>query len=242
MPYHEAHELWEISDDREAPISKRIPESLLDALRDYFLTAAARRCRGEGSAHHSMLRHTKLTKKSMAPRAERVELWVKHWKANYPQTRTREGKLTVENFRRRWEIEFSCRGLPETWDQIDKELHAIFHGDEYLDVKEINDESEDVLDYSKNEEGGLRAIVIGGNRLSRGLTLEGLIVSYFIREVKQTKHDTLLQMARWFGYRGQNEDLVRVYTTSRLNTLFSRMIQVEESLRIDLSYMRSRTK
>lgn len=234
VPYHEAHELWEISDDREAPISKRIPESLLDALRDYFLTAAARRCRGEGSAHHSMLIHTKLTKKSMAPLAERVELWVKHWKANYPQTRTKEGKLTLENFRKRWEVEFSCRGIPETWDQIDKELHAIFHGDEYLDVKEINDESEDVLDYSKNEEGGLRAIVIGGNRLSRGLTLEGLIVSYFIREVKQTKHDTLLQMARWFGYRGQNEDLVRVYTTSRLNTLFSRMIQVEESLRIDL--------
>ena len=234
VPYPEAQELWEISDDREAPISKKIPESLLDALRDYFLTAAARRCRGEASAHHSMLIHTKLTKKSMAPLAERVELWVKHWKSNYPQTRTREGKLTVENFRKRWEIEFSSRGIPESWDQIDKELHAIFHGDEYLVVKEINDDSEDVLDYSKNEEEGLRAIVIGGNRLSRGLTLDGLIVSYFIREVKQTNHDTLLQMARWFGYRGQNEDLVRVYTTSRLNTLFSRMIQVEESLRTDL--------
>ena len=91
-----------------------------------------------------------------------------------------------------------------------------------------------MLDYSKHEDGGLRAIVIGGDRLSRGLTLDGLIISYFIREVKQTKHDTLLQMARWFGYKGQNEDLVRIYTTSKLNTLFSRMIQVEESLRTDL--------
>ena len=234
VPYPDAEKLWDISDDEDAPVTKEIPDSLLDALRDYFLTAAARRCRGEGSAHHSMLIHTKMTKKSMHPLSDRVKLWVRHWKVNYPKDRTEEGKRTIENFRKRWEEEFSNNGVTETWNQIDDELHAIFHGDDYLEVKEINDESEDVLDYSKHEDEGLRAIVIGGNRLSRGLTLDGLIISYFIREVKQTKHDTLLQMARWFGYKGQNEDLVRIYTTSKLNTLFSRMIQVEESLRTDL--------
>jgi len=230
----DAEKLWEISDDESTPVTKEIPDSLLDALRDYFLTAAARRCRGEGSAHHSMLIHTKLTKKSMRPLGARVNLWVRHWKINYLKDRTEEGKRTIENFRKRWEDEFSSRGIAETWGQIDDELHAIFLDDDYLEVKVINDESDDVLDYSKHEDGGLRAIVIGGNRLSRGLTLDGLIISYFIREAKVPKHDTLLQMARWFGYRGQNEDLMRVYVTSRLNTLFSSMIQVEDSLRTDL--------
>ena len=51
-------------------------------------------------------------------------------------------------------------------------------------------------------------IVIGGNRLSRGLTLEGLIVSYFIRS--STRQDSLYQMGRWFGYRIGYEDLVRI--------------------------------
>lgn len=57
--------------------------------------------------------------------------------------------------------------------------------------------------------GGLRAIVIGGFTLSRGLTLEGLIVSYFYRNSKM--YDTLMQMGRWFGYRNNYEELCRIY-------------------------------
>ena len=113
-------------------------------------------------------------------------------------------------------------------------MYSVFIDDDALEIKELNEDTDDVLDYDMNDEQGLRAIVIGGNRLSRGLTLEGLTVSYFIRESKETNHDTLLQMGRWFGYRGDNTDLVRIYLTSRLNCQFSSMILVEESLRTDL--------
>ena len=55
-------------------------------------------------------------------------------------------------------------------------------------------------------------IAVGGTRLSRGLTLEGLAVSYFVRHAGA--HDTLLQMCRWFGFRKGYQDLMRIYLTS----------------------------
>jgi len=76
-------------------------------------------------------------------------------------------------------------------------------------VREINSDKGEVLDYEI--EPSLKAIAIGGNKLSRGLTLEGLLVSYFAR--KSPQYDTLLQMCRWYGYRGGYEDLTRIYTT-----------------------------
>lgn len=65
------------------------------------------------------------------------------------------------------------------------------------------------FDYEKYEDVGARVIAIGGMVLSRGLTLEGLMVSYYSRNAGT--YDTLLQMCRWFGYRPKYEDLCRVY-------------------------------
>lgn len=64
-------------------------------------------------------------------------------------------------------------------------------------------------DYSAHADQGSRVIVIGGFVLSRGLTLEGLCISYYSRSA--TAYDTLLQMCRWFGYRPRYEDLCRIY-------------------------------
>ena len=65
------------------------------------------------------------------------------------------------------------------------------------------------MDYAGNEETGLWVIAVGGLKLSRGLTLEGLSVSYFYRNA--LAYDTLTQMCRWFGYRDNYRDLCRLY-------------------------------
>jgi hypothetical protein len=80
-----------------------------------------------------------------------------------------------------------------------------------IDVRAINGTAKDALDYSENEETGLKVIAIGGDKLARGLTLEGLCVSYFVRTSKM--YDTLMQMGRWFGYRPGYIDLCRLYTS-----------------------------
>lgn len=234
VPYPDAQYLWQVTDDEHAPPTKELPDSLIDALIDYLLTTAARRVRNEETKHHSMLVHTKYTKKSMHPLSDRIRKHLLHWKTNFPKERTEIGRHLNQQFRDRWLDEFVSRGVPEKWEQIEDQLYSVFIDDESMEIIELNEDTEDVLNYGINENEGLRAIVIGGNRLSRGLTLEGLTVSFFIRETKETKHDTLLQMGRWFGYKGKNTDLVRIYLTSRLNSQFSSMILVEESLRSDL--------
>ena len=70
----------------------------------------------------------------------------------------------------------------------------------------------DDLNYEDHKDG-LRTIVVGGQRLSRGLTLRGFIVSYLYRN--SMAYDTLMQMGRWFGYRKDYDDICRLWIDSR---------------------------
>jgi hypothetical protein len=94
--------------------------------------------------------------------------------------------------------------------------------------------SVDRLSYSPT--GSTTAIVIGGNTLSRGLTLEGLTSSYFVRSA--SAYDTLLQMGRWFGYRAGYEDLCRVWMTSELRIWFGDLARVEQEIREEIGRYR----
>src|ERR1035438_4448439 len=89
-----------------------------------------------------------------------------------------------------------------------------------VQVKMINGTAKDALDYADSQGAGLKVIAIGGDKLARGLTLEGLCVSYFLRASRM--YDTLMQMGRWFGYRPGYLDLCRLYTTPELLEWFGR--------------------
>lgn len=102
---------------------------------------------------------------------------------------------------------------------------------EAVQVREINSATGEMLDYER--EPSLKAIAVGGNRLSRGLTLDGLTVSYFVR--RSATYDTLMQMGRWFGFRGGYEDLTRIYTTAELSSWFADLAFVEHQLREDIT-------
>ena len=95
-------------------------------------------------------------------------------------------------------------------------------------ILQINSEADEDLEYDHNPDG-LKVIAIGGNRLSRGLTLEGLTTSYFTRSSRM--YDTLLQMGRWFGYRMGYEDLCRLYTTDNVIRWFFHISVATEELR-----------
>jgi hypothetical protein len=91
------------------------------------------------------------------------------------------------------------------------------------------------LDYEPYKENGYRVIVIGGNSLSRGITLEGLCVSYFFRESKM--YDTLLQMGRWFGYRPGYKDIIKIWMSEQTVEWFSFINKACEELRSEIAYM-----
>ena len=117
-----------------------------------------------------------------------------------------------------------------TWEEIEDELLNAVNS---IEIRKINGEA-DVLDYEENK-GGLNVIAIGGDKLARGLTLNGLSVSYFLRCSKM--YDTLMQMGRWFGYRPRYLDLCRLFTTSELSDWFGHIADASEELRGEFEHM-----
>ena len=102
---------------------------------------------------------------------------------------------------------------------------------------EVNSRSAGSLDYAEHEANGLNVIAVGGLSLSRGLTLEGLTVSYFLR--RSMMYDTLFQMGRWFGYRDGYEDLCRVWMPEEAQGWYDHIAESIDELRDELARMQS---
>ena len=101
----------------------------------------------------------------------------------------------------------------------------------------INGSAREALDYWDHSDG-MSVIAIGGDKLSRGLTLEGLSVSYYLRTSRM--YDTLLQMGRWFGYRPGYVDLCRLYTSGELRESYEHITMATEELRQEFDLMAAR--
>lgn len=115
--------------------------------------------------------------------------------------------------------------------------HQQAHSGVIVDNSKI--EWKDRLTYSDLDEGqpSVTVIAIGGNTLSRGLTLEGLVCTYFARTART--YDSLMQMGRWFGYRPGYRHLLRIWTTQGLFDWFRELDQVEQDLRGELIWMQA---
>jgi hypothetical protein len=104
----------------------------------------------------------------------------------------------------------------------------------------VHGKSTESLDYSAYKANGLSAIVIGGHKLSRGLTLEGLTVSYFTRNSKA--YDTLMQMCRWFGYRPGYKDLCKLFITEESYEWYEFISDAIDELYLELGRMSDQKK
>ncbi|HET8722289.1 MAG TPA: Z1 domain-containing protein [Nitrospira sp.] len=207
-----------------------IVPSLQTAIHDFVLATAARSLRaGDGPA--SMLIHTHQRVRVQNLLAEHIRAF-----ATDLRQRWRYDRPTIETqLRDRWDHEF--RPLTASlalhhdmpFEALVPSIDRLFK--DPLVVLVLNSASEDVLDFDADP--NLKAILIGGNRLSRGLTLEGLLVSYFVRNTRY--FDTLLQMGRWFGFRTDYVDLTRLWTTARLSTWFRDLALAEEELRAEIA-------
>jgi len=189
-----------------------IPDSLKEAIRAFLLVVAIRSLRGDRHSHNTMLiniSHLQVHQNQL----ERL-IFIYHKEINdalqsysdlgLDAARSVPALKNVEDtFNRVFSVE-------EAYEQI---FEGLREASGKIKVWAINQRSMSIddrdLDYSKHEEYGLCAIVIGGHKLSRGLTLEGLSISYFARNSKA--YDTLMQMCRWFGYRPGYADLCRVF-------------------------------
>jgi hypothetical protein len=232
IPESEADSLRDAADSEDAMDKTELPESLVKALMQYFLSLAVKELRGDGNKHHSMLIHVKHTIETMKPLHRKVETLLRNWSLII--NHRRKGTNLQNDFKKVWENSYKGRlDRNHSWEDVlenVKQTVAKYPGK--YQVVEINSKSEDELPYEFHAKSGLRVIAIGGTRLSRGLTLEGLCISYFTRHARA--HDTLLQMARWFGYRHGYQDLVRIHMTSPIRDDYGDMLHIEQSLRADI--------
>lgn len=209
--------------------SPQMTEELEYAVLWFLLGCAIRRSRGDSDEHMSMLVHTSQNVLQHEMMRKLIEEWLDNNKANLL-------KETGQSFRKLRSVFDSETGLvPLEYGPVEFS-EIIPHLGEALSRLEIiveNGESLERLDYSKEPK---TYIVIGGIVLARGLTLEGLTVSFFLRTSMQ--YDTLLQMGRWFGYRHGYEDLPRLWTTSDLADKFQALARIEEEIREDIANYR----
>ena len=123
------------------------------------------------------------------------------------------------------------------WEDV---LSTLFESTSPIVVRLVNQKSKqkgvETLDYSEREDKGLRVIAVGGNSLSRGLTLEGLIVSYFDRNSQL--YDTLMQMGRWFGYRSGYEELFKIWMEPSAIDWYQYITEASTELKDSINEMR----
>jgi len=216
-----------------------IPESLKEAINSFIITKAIRVLRDQVDAHHSMMinvsRFTDVQTNIKSILYDCLNNEIVPAVRNYselPFEEALESKV-IKSLFETWEKEFkSCYG---NWSEIQK---LLIKSATIIDIIEVNSsKSAEPLNYNRDDyPNGRTLIAVGGLSLSRGLTLEGLCVTYFLRNSRM--YDTLLQMGRWFGYRDGYSDICRLYMTSEAHGWYIHISGVIEELRGDLKRMK----
>lgn len=231
-----------------------LPETLSKALKCFILVCAARRIRSTGVPHNTMLVHVTRFTAVQRQVYDMIETEIKSFTA-----RIMSGTDRLEDFKEIWENDFiptsinmKSRNFSDAevhdWEEVRSQL---FEAIRLIKIRGVNGDIGDILEYRHAElrtrerignhesvpweERGVSLIAIGGDKLSRGLTLDGLSVSYYLRASRM--YDTLMQMGRWFGYRDGYNDLCRIFTTPELVDWYRHIALASRELKNEFDYM-----
>lgn len=217
-----------------------LPASLLQAVRCFVVTRTIRLIRGGSPLHNSMMINVS--------RFNSVQRQVASLVTDYLTTIRNAVQAhaalpiaqaladnTIRSLYDTWKGEYS-QAHP-SWAEVQARLNESVGP---IVVRTINLGSSDKLDYEDRKKEGLNVIAVGGMSLSRGLTLDGLSVSYFVRN--SIMYDTLLQMGRWFGYRDGYEDLCRLFITPAAAGWYRHISAASLELREEIRRMERESK
>ena len=225
-----------------------LPESLREAICSFFIANAIQDLRHRETTHRSMLINISRFINVQNNIKDAVEGFVKSYQRAIENYSMAKNPLTHEelafikmvydkhfdptrHFNARDEKTFN-------WDEI---LSALYRATTPIVVRAVNkDNAQKNLCYSEYEETGLRVIAVGGFSLSRGLTLEGLCISYYYRNSKM--YDTLMQMGRWFGYRDHYADVCQIWMNNTSRDWYREITLATRELKDDLQRMSNQGK
>jgi hypothetical protein len=216
--------------ERGTPIE--LANSLSEAILAFIIAGAARLSRNQWHSHITMLVHTSHLIDEQQALYDCVQEFVEDLQL---KIRDKHAGL-IEHLRKQYTTDFAqtsnfFKGVEiPSFDLVLKNITPFV-----TRLVTILDNSNSDQRLSFDQESPVWGIVIGGNTLSRGLTIEGLTVSYFVRGSRG--YDTLMQMGRWFGYRRNYIDLTRIYVPEEIRDNFFHLACVEEELRGEIRAM-----
>lgn len=219
---------WEIGD---------LPPSMKQAINSFVIGKAVRILRGQENEHCSMMINASRFVNVQKQIKEHVSYYIKNMcravKFSYKLLDEKAIKCKhLADLKKTYDEKFS--NISEQWSDVQKQLAEVADS---IRIFLINSQSEESLDYNYYKEKGesLTVIAVGGLSLSRGLTLEGLIVSYMYRNTRM--YDTLMQMGRWFGYRGSFDSICRIWLTDESQGWYRHIAEATEELRQQIKQM-----
>lgn len=233
------HEDWLRDGHKSSELpSEELPDSLKEAIQTFVLSCTVKRIRELRIKHSSMLVHVTRFKDVQGEVTRQIQNYVEDLRIAVEYESAAEPESIMRQFKNLYLNDFvqvsdlllanddlsaECRDLHD-WHEVQAGLLETLTD---MEIQIVNGSVKDSLMYSQRP-NGLQVIAIGGDKLSRGLTLEGLMVSYYLRASRM--YDTLMQMGRWFGYRPGYLDLCRIYTTPQLITWYSRITDAAAKL------------
>jgi hypothetical protein len=215
-----------------------IPLSIKTAINSFILVRAIRCVRNQAGKHCSMMINVSRFVDVQRQVKEHVTHYLSDVKAAVRYNYAKPVDEALENRRmadikKVFDQEFP--DIAEKWSEVQRKL---LEASDEIKIYLVNSKSDEALDYRKYDAASdsVMALAVGGLSLSRGLTLEGLAVSYMYRNTKM--YDTLMQMGRWFGYRAGYEDLCRVYLSEDSRGWYAHIAEATEDLRQQVKQMR----
>jgi hypothetical protein len=216
-----------------------LPQSCVDAVSTFILARAIRILRGQTSSHNSMLVNISRFTRVQSQVKLIIDGYVKRLREaiiNYSRLSEQEAlsNRQIRNLRDTWLKEYPTTEFQ--WATIQSVLKEAVSSVETVEVNSLASAAS--LDFSRrNYPAGRNVIAVGGLSLSRGLTLEGLTVSYFLRN--SMMYDTLMQMGRWFGYRDNYADICRIFMSRETASWYGYISDVMEELREEFRRMQA---
>lgn len=214
-----------------------LPKSLHDSILCYFLANVVRDLRGNSSAARSMLinisRFVRVQKYIKECVDKEYDLFVNCVRYDFSENAKANKKLPLYKELHALWIKHFANIKDVTFERVVKKSNLMSAVEKIKVVVVNSSKNSNKLDYKENPH--LRVIAIGGLALSRGLTLEGLLVSYFYRNT--STFDVLMQMGRWFGYRNGYEDLFQIWTSQTSARWYEEIAKSAEDLKADLKEM-----
>ncbi|GMV69954.1 MAG: hypothetical protein AMXMBFR76_23930 [Pseudomonadota bacterium] len=213
-----------------------LPNSLVEAVRCFIVARAIRNLRGQQAAHASMLinvsRFTEVQGRLRSRIGDLVDRIRSAVAVDGGQGHAALRNPEIAALHAIWEKEYADTEAAN-WSVVQAGLHEVLVAARVVEVNASR--RSQPLDYDQRGEHGVTVIAVGGYSLSRGLTLEGLTVSYFLRN--SVMYDTLMQMGRWFGYRPGYEDLCRLWIPADGAGWYAHIHEAMEDLQAQLKRM-----